>query len=93
MSKFTLLAATAACTLALAAGAARADTTLTIATVNNVQMIEMQKLAPQFEKAHPDIHLRWVTLEENTARTCFRRPGFPCPRRRPTSRSASTPTS
>ncbi len=48
--------------------AAHADTTLTIATVNNVQMIEMQKLAPQFEKLHPDIHLRWVTLEENVLR-------------------------
>jgi len=47
---------------------ARADATLTIATVNNVQMIEMQKLAPNFEKDHPDIHLRWVVLEENTLR-------------------------
>ena len=47
---------------------ARADTTLTIATVNNVQMIEMQQLTPQFEKTHPGIHLRWVVLEENTLR-------------------------
>ncbi len=57
---------------ALATGAvpslALADSTLTIATVNNVQMIEMQKLAPEFEKLHPDIHLRWVVLEENTLR-------------------------
>ena len=57
---------------ALATGAlpslALADSTLTIATVNNVQMIEMQKLAPEFEKLHPDIHLRWVALEENTLR-------------------------
>ncbi|MGI4747751.1 MAG: ABC transporter substrate-binding protein [Janthinobacterium lividum] len=63
-----LLATVAAAGLALGAGAASADTTLTIATVNNVQMIEMQKLAPVFEKAHPDIHLRWVVLEENTLR-------------------------
>jgi len=47
---------------------ARADTTLTIATVNNTQMIEMQKLAPQFESSHPGIHLRWVVLEENVLR-------------------------
>lgn len=63
-----LLATVAAAGLALGAGAASADTTLTIATVNNVQMIEMQKLSPVFEKAHPDIHLRWVVLEENTLR-------------------------
>jgi sorbitol/mannitol transport system substrate-binding protein len=47
---------------------ALADSTLTIATVNNVQMIEMQKLAPAFEKQHPDIHLNWVVLEENVLR-------------------------
>ena len=28
---------------------------LTIATVNNGHMIEMQKLTPEFEKAHPVI--------------------------------------
>jgi sorbitol/mannitol transport system substrate-binding protein len=50
------------------AGGARADTTLTIATLNNVQMIEMQKLSSVFEQAHPDIHLRWVVLEENVLR-------------------------
>ena len=54
--------------LPLLAGGARAETTLTIATVNNSQMIEMQKLAPVFEKEHPDIHLRWVVLEENVLR-------------------------
>ena len=47
---------------------ASAQTTLTIATVNNVQMIEMQKLSPEFEKQHPDIKLRWVVLEENVLR-------------------------
>ena len=58
-------------TLALAAFAAtpaHADSTLTIATVNNGDMIVMQKLAPEFERLHPDIHLRWVTLEENVLR-------------------------
>ena len=47
---------------------ARADATITIATVNNVQMIEMQKLSSVFEQQHPDIHLRWVVLEENVLR-------------------------
>jgi sorbitol/mannitol transport system substrate-binding protein len=31
-------------------------------------MIEMQKLTPFFEKAYPDIKLKWVTLEEGTLR-------------------------
>ncbi|QDL36881.1 ABC transporter substrate-binding protein [Rhodoferax sediminis] len=60
-------------TLALAAamavaGTAHAATELVIATVNNGHMIEMQKLTPFFEKAYPDIKLKWVTLEEGTLR-------------------------
>ncbi len=42
--------------------------TLSIATVNNGDMIRMQKLAEHFTKAHPDITLNWVTLEENVLR-------------------------
>jgi len=42
--------------------------TLTIATVNNGDMIRMQKLADDFTRQHPDIELRWVTLEENLLR-------------------------
>lgn len=52
-----------------AAGTAHAATELVIATVNNGHMIEMQKLTPQFEKAYPDIKLKWVTLEEGTLRS------------------------
>lgn len=52
-----------------AAGAAHAATELVIATVNNGHMIEMQKLTPQFEKAYPDIKLKWVTLEEGMLRS------------------------
>jgi len=48
--------------------AAHADSTLTIATVNNGDMIIMQQLSSEFEKAHPGIHLKWVTLEENVLR-------------------------
>jgi len=42
---------------------------LTIATVNNGHMIEMQKLSPEFEAANPGITLNWVTLEEGVLRT------------------------
>ena len=63
-----LVAGLAAAGMALAATSARADTTLTVATVNNTQMIEMQKLTPEFEKGHPGIHLNWVVLEENVLR-------------------------
>ena len=52
----------------LAAGTARADFTITVATVNNGDMVVMQKLSSQFEQQHPDIHLRWVVLEENVLR-------------------------
>ncbi|KVV39918.1 sugar ABC transporter substrate-binding protein [Burkholderia ubonensis] len=53
--------------LATAAGAALAGT-LTIATLNNPDMIELKKLAPAFEKANPDVKLNWVILEENVLR-------------------------
>ena len=52
----------------LAALPARADSTITIATVNNGDMVVMQKLSSVFEQQHPDIHLRWVVLEENVLR-------------------------
>ena len=56
--------------VALAAFAlpAYAETTLTIATVNNGDMITMQKMTDDFTKANPDIKLNWVTLEENDLR-------------------------
>ena len=58
--------------VALAAGltatAAMAETQLTIATVNNADMIIMQRLSKQFEQAHPDTKLNWVVLEENVLR-------------------------
>ncbi|MFY8151985.1 MAG: ABC transporter substrate-binding protein [Hyphomicrobiales bacterium] len=45
-----------------------AQTKLTIATVNNGDMIRMQGLTDDFTKANPDITLEWVTLEENVLR-------------------------
>jgi sorbitol/mannitol transport system substrate-binding protein len=48
---------------------AYAATEIVVATVNNGHMIEMQKLTPHFEKANPDIKVKWVTLEEGTLRS------------------------
>ncbi len=42
--------------------------TLTIATVNNGDMVRMQKLTDDFKTKNPDIELKWVTLEENVLR-------------------------
>uniref|UniRef100_UPI003BA8BC61 ABC transporter substrate-binding protein n=1 Tax=Stappia sp. TaxID=1870903 RepID=UPI003BA8BC61 len=64
--KTSLLVASA---LTLAAfTSAQAETTVTIATVNNGDMIRMQGLADDFTAKHPDIKLEWVTLEENVLR-------------------------
>jgi sorbitol/mannitol transport system substrate-binding protein len=53
---------------ALAFAAAANAQAITIATVNNGQMIQMQGLTSEFNKAHPDITVNWVTLEENILR-------------------------
>jgi sorbitol/mannitol transport system substrate-binding protein len=52
----------------LSASQVLAQTTLTIATVNNGDMIRMQGLADDFTAQNPDIELEWVTLEENVLR-------------------------
>ncbi len=59
-----LLGATALCALTTGAFAE----TLTIATVNNGDMIRMQGLTADFNAKYPDITLEWVTLEENVLR-------------------------
>lgn len=53
--------------MSLQAGLATAET-LTIATVNNGDMIRMQELAAKFTAENPGIELEWVTLEENVLR-------------------------
>ncbi len=53
--------------LSLILGGAQAET-LTIATVNNGDMIRMQKLTDDFTSKNPGIELEWVTLEENVLR-------------------------
>jgi sorbitol/mannitol transport system substrate-binding protein len=49
-------------------GHAQAQTEITVATVNNNDMVIMQSLTEVFEKAHPNITLDWVVLEENVLR-------------------------
>ncbi|WP_299840562.1 sugar ABC transporter substrate-binding protein [uncultured Jannaschia sp.] len=61
-----LMGATALCMVAGVASAQQ--TTLTIATVNNGDMIRMQGMTDSFTEANPDIALEWVTLEENVLR-------------------------
>jgi sorbitol/mannitol transport system substrate-binding protein len=55
-------------TALLLGSSAYAQTELTIATVNNGDMIRMQKLTDDFTSKNPDITLEWVTLEENVLR-------------------------
>jgi sorbitol/mannitol transport system substrate-binding protein len=58
-----LVAAVALCAAQFASAA-----TVTIATLNNPDMLELKKLSTNFEKANPDIKLNWVILEENVLR-------------------------
>ena len=65
--RWTLAAMVGAIAIAIA-GPSLADTTLTVATVNNGDMIRMQKLTDDFKKRNLGIDLDWVTLEENVLR-------------------------
>jgi sorbitol/mannitol transport system substrate-binding protein len=49
-------------------GVAQAVESVTVATVNNSDMVRMQRLSQVFEKQHPEIKLNWVVLEENVLR-------------------------
>ena len=53
---------------ALAIGVAAHAQAITVATVNNGDMIRMQGLTSEFNAQHPDITVNWVTLEENVLR-------------------------
>jgi sorbitol/mannitol transport system substrate-binding protein len=57
-----------ACSILLMAGHAAAQTKLTIATVNNGDMIRMQKLTDDFTAKNPGVTVEWVTMEENILR-------------------------
>ena len=68
MSPKTALRASSALALGIFAGAAAAqDTTITIATVNNGDMIRMQGYTDRFTE-ETGIGVEWVTLEENVLR-------------------------
>ena len=56
-----------ACAVAALATAVSAET-ITVATVNNGDMVRMQGLMGEFNALHPDITVEWVTLEENVLR-------------------------
>src|SRR5918996_2528810 len=70
--KLTLVAlfgvlALGGCTWA-GAGGGTGSGTVTVAIVANPQMRDIQELAGEFHKEHPDITVRFVTLPENEAR-------------------------
>jgi len=50
------------------AGGGTGDGTVTVAIVANPQMRDIQGLTDAFERDHPDIKVRYVTLPENEAR-------------------------
>ncbi len=52
-----------------AAATVWAQTTVTIASVNNPDMVTMQELSTQFEEQNPDINLEWLFLDEGTLRS------------------------
>ena len=67
--KITLRALLGATAVACLSSAAFAETTtITVATVNNGDMIRMQGLMDDFYAKNPDIKVEWVTLEENVLR-------------------------
>ncbi len=68
MNKKNVLSTVLAAGLTTGLTMAEAATTVTIGTVNNGDMIRMQGLTDEFEKAYPDIKLDWVVLEENVLR-------------------------
>ncbi len=61
-------AATLALTVSMGVHADSHTSTVTVATVNNGDMIRMQGLTDEFTSMHPDIAVEWVTLEENVLR-------------------------
>src|ERR671919_2921328 len=50
------------------AGGGTGEGTVTVAIVANPQMRDIQELTAEFEREHPDITVRYVTLPENEAR-------------------------
>src|SRR3984957_19277262 len=60
---------TSLCSLLLGATVLHSEqSTVTIAAVNNPDMLELKKLSSKFEQSNPDIALKWVIVEENILR-------------------------
>jgi sorbitol/mannitol transport system substrate-binding protein len=55
--------------LALLLAFTQAQTTVTIASVNNPDMVTMQELSTAFTEENPDITLEWLFLDEGTLRS------------------------
>ncbi len=68
MASVFTVAALAGCSGAGGGGASEGTTTLTLATVNNPQMKDMEEMKGEFEKANPDISVKFVQMEENDLR-------------------------
>lgn len=64
----TILRVFAFTMMCIAAFSVQAKTSVVIATVNNSEMVVMQRLSKQYETMHPDVELKWVVLEENVLR-------------------------
>jgi len=64
----SLLSCGIALGISCVASLAQAQTSLTIATVQNDDMIRMQALSEDFAKSNPNISLNWITLDENVLR-------------------------
>lgn len=69
-----LLASFAACSPSSqtpsSSGSSSSSTTLTVGTVNNSQMVQMEQLTKDvFQKDHPNIKVNFVTLPENELRS------------------------
>lgn len=62
------LGAATACSGAGGGDGGSGKETVTIATVSNPQMQDIEKLSAEFEKDHPDIDLNFVVLPENELR-------------------------
>lgn len=58
----------AGCSGAGGGGGSDEQVTLTLATVNNPQMKDMEELKGTFEKSHPNIKVNFIQMEENDLR-------------------------
>jgi sorbitol/mannitol transport system substrate-binding protein len=63
-----LLAVTGCAGAGALGGGGAGATTVTVAIVSNSQMKDAISLVPEFERTHPGIRMRFVTLSENQAR-------------------------